>query len=192
MVRFEKIYKAASKTIRNSTKIGIVRLFVLVFFTVISIGCSAIYDSGFVPIPGQPVSGPIEIGSEWVEVIPPKPLIPYGLQQSIVIGYQDYDKNKYSDDFVWNVLNLADGRKTRIEAFLFDDKGESYELQISGIGGVRGGVWFSRRYAEKMVDGKKEYEYQYFPKDRTYTKLRIRSEIPLKCEFIEWRGSTPK
>lgn len=189
MVRFEKIYKAVSKTLRSSTKIGIIRLFVLVFFTVISIGCSAIYDSGFVPIPRQPVSGPIEIGSEWVEVIPPKPLIPYGLQQSIVIGNLDYDRGNYSDGVNGEILNLADGRKTRIEAFLYDDKGENYELQICGAGGT---VFFCRKSIVKIVDGKSEYTFPNLPKDRTYTKLRIRSDITLKCEYVEWSGSVPK
>lgn len=84
---------------------------------------------------------------------------------------------------------MADGRKTRIEAFLFDDKGESYELQIGGTGG---GVTLTRKFVIEIIDGKADYTFLNFPTDRVYVKLKIRSEIPLKFDSIEWRGSKPK
>lgn len=107
--------------------------FLMLTFLLLSSGCGAIYRSGFVPVPHQPISGLIEIGSEWQEIIPPKPLKPYGTMPYMVIGFNDY-RYPYADE-KRERLNLKDGRQTRVEAILYDDKGESYELQISGVGG---------------------------------------------------------
>jgi hypothetical protein len=119
-------------------------------------GCGTIYKTGFVPIPNQPISGPIEIGSEWVEIIPTNAIKPLGFAKSPLNS---------------NILLLKDGRTTQIEAFMFDNEGNSHELQISGFGG--GGFQLYRTN-------------EYFPLDKTYLKLKIRSQIPLKTEGIEW------
>lgn len=86
-------------------------------------------------------------------------------------------------------MNLADGRKTRIEAFLYDDQGESYELQIDGVGV---GVMFYRKRVPLTSDENSPSPAVPFPIDRTFIKLRMRSEILLKCNYIEWVGSNPK
>lgn len=185
--------RAATSFIINITNHSkLIVIFSLFFLVLIFSGCGGIYKSGFVPVPAQPVSGPIEIGPEWVEIIPPAPLKPYGTLQYLVIGYHEYDKNDYSAGRKGEILNLADGRKTRIEAFLYDDRGESYELQITGTGGVGGGISLNRKLKMEVVDGKPEYTLPDFPNDRTYTKLKIQSEIPLKCDRVEWKGSSPK
>jgi hypothetical protein len=160
-------------------------------FTIIGSNCQAIYETGFVPIPDQPISDEVEIGSEWVELTPPKPLIPYGKSQSVEIGFLDYDITKSSRNH--SILHLADGRQTRIEAFLYDDQGNSYPLQIGARGG---GVNFFPRGEKKSADDPDfylgEYSFTSFPTDRTYTKLRMRSEISLKCKYVHWEGSNPK
>ena len=151
--------------------------------------CAGIYQSGFVSVPHQPISSAVTIGSEWVEIVPPTPLKPFGSEQWVNLGYTEYSKSGYSDGVEGTTLNLADGRKTRIEAFLYDDKGENYELQIGGVGG---GVVLSRKMLVINTNGKPDYKALDFPTDRTYTKLRIRSEIPLKVNQIEWVGHNPK
>ncbi len=159
-------------------------------------GCGPIYRSGFVQPPRQPISGPVEIGPEWLELTAPEPLIPYGKNQVIVIGFNDYDKNGASWNEELELLNLSDGRQTRVEAFIYDDRSEEYSLTISGFGGFNGGLWLSRK-SEVNWDNvhnasNPEYSDVGFPQDRRYIKLRIRSEIPLKCDFIAWTGTNPK
>jgi hypothetical protein len=170
--------------------------FVIACFVSIFCGCKTIYKSGFVDVPRQPISGPIEIGPDWVEIIPPKPLVPYGTNQQILLGYHNYDLKNLSQDKTLNVLNLADGRKTIVEALIYDDEGESYALEFGAFGGFNGGVYLSRK-GEIKWDGEPNFSHPdysdvRFPIDRTYTKLKIRSEIPLKCEYVFWTGGNPK
>ena len=160
-------------------------LLILIFVLTLS-GCAAIYRSGFVSVPRQPISDAITIGSEWIEIVPPAPLIPYATLQEVILRFDNYDRKNFTDDLRGEILNLADGRKTKIEAFLFDDKGESYELQIMATGGEGGGFTLGRKMIPDIADGKPNYKYLDFPTDRIYTKLKIRSEIPIKCSKIEW------
>lgn len=155
-------------------------------------GCRNVYQSGFVQIPRQSIAGETEIGGEWREFAAPAPLVPYGSSQSVVLGFTEYDRQNFSDGRTGETLNLADGRKTRIEAFVYDEKGEVYELQITGIGGAGGGVWLSRKFVKKDGGSASEMTAPDFPADRNYTKLKIRSEIPLKCSRIEWVGTNSK
>ncbi len=175
-------------------------IFTVAFFLLNLCGCKTIYNSEFVQPPVQPVSGPIEIGPEWVEIIPPKPLIPYGKYQNIHILNSDFNHNNLNEYYIdRNLLNLADGRKTKIEAVLYDDVGEIYKLGISGRTIIRteddkivpSGIEFSRYLITETINGREEQNIPDFPADRTYTKLKIRSEINLKCQNIEWVGRNP-
>ncbi len=172
--------------------------FLLLFFIIVITlsGCKTIYNSGFVRPPVQPISDSIKIGPEWIEIIPPKPLIPYGKSQYILIGFPFYDRKNYSSDAnKGEVLNLADGRKTKIESFIYDEIGNSYELQISGTGGnIEDGMGFSLGPKLFVIEknGSQEYDAIDFPKDQVFTKLKIRSEILLNSDRIEWRGRNPK
>jgi hypothetical protein len=143
--------------------------FLLITSVIFLCGCKTVYKSGFVSVPRQTFSGPIEIGSDWIEIIPPKPLIQYGTYSGIELDYPGYTTVKIDDK--GQLLTTADGKNTRIEAFLFDDKGESYELKVDGEGS--GIVLLNLE----------------IPTDRTFTKLKIRSETSLKLNRIEWFGN---
>ena len=158
--------------------------FILVIFTIVLGGCDFYYKNmPFVSVPPQTISGPVTIDSNWVEIIPPEPLRVVAHDPWITLGYLEYSNNGFSDRETEDSLNLADGRKTKIEGFLFDDKGESYELQLFGVGS---GIQIGRKMKIEIVNGKSKNIVLNFPSDRTYTKLRIRSEIPLACDKIEW------
>ena len=158
-------------------------LFIFLIITTATGGCDFYYrNMPFASIPAQTISGPVTIGSEWTEIIPPAPLRPIVHDPWITLGYFGYSKDSFADD-KGEVLNLADGRKTKIEAFLFDNKGGVYELQISGTGG---GIMLTRKIKVEIVNGKQRNVVLDFPNDRVYTKLKIRSEIPLECNKIEW------
>lgn len=157
-------------------------------------GCGTIYKSGFVSVPRQPVSDSIEITSEWVEITPPAPLIPYGNSQYIDLECEGYKKNDWSSaGDNENVLELADGRITKIEAFLFDSRGQGFELKVSQTSAgpelVRKG---KVKWSGEPNFSKADYSEVNFPPDSVFTKLRIRSQIPLKCNKIEWTGWNQK
>lgn len=159
-------------------------IFIFVICAAVLSGCDFYYKNmPFVPIPPQKISGAVEIGPEWIEIVPPQPLRPIVHDPWITLGFLGYSKGDYNDRETEESLNLADGRKTKIEAFLFDDKGDSYELQLSGVGG---GIILGRKMKVEIIGGKQENTVLNFPSDRVYTKLKIRSEIPLACDKIEW------
>lgn len=156
-------------------------IFSLFVFVLLASGCQTIYDTGFVPIPEQSIAGPLKIGPEWTEIIPPKPLVPYGFQNSVWVRYFNYQNNpSWSEDL--KSLYLKDGRKTRVDVFLYDEDGKEYEFRISGTGGAGGGVHFSYFREDNSV---------MLPKDKVYTKIRLRSEIELDCEKIGFYSRVP-
>lgn len=187
------VFKAAVKNITASHSKLTISLSVLLFALTLS-GCAAIYRSGFVSVPRQPISGPITIGAEWVEVVPPAPLRPYGNSQFVNLEVEGFKKTgwKYYDDEN-TILELADDRTTNVEAFLFDNKGQSYQLEVSQ---TSGGPQLYRKgkikWSGKPNFSEPDYSEVDFPSDRLFTKLRIRSEISLNCKKIEWVGYNPK
>ena len=76
-----------------------------------------------------------------------------------------------------NIINYSDGRSGRINIVLYDNNGVSYDLRVSSLGEGLGFSWFSS-------DGKE----LKLPSDREYTKLKIRSDIALHVEKIEFNG----
>lgn len=172
---------------------------ILIIFCVSTIsGCDALYRTGFVPIPDQQISAQIVIGKEWLEIVPTQPLKPLGVGNGVVLKNVGYKKSAKVGDRIWSedqtTLFLADGRATRIEAFLFDDKGESYELRIGGVGGANNVVELSTASVQTIKNGEliELKKAQPILTDRTYNKLKIRSEIPINCDGIDWVGSIGK
>lgn len=166
---------------------------IFIFLVVAAIfgGCDFYYKNmPFASIPPQAVSGPVVIGPEWVEITPPEPLKPLVDYQWISLGFYGENKGDFIDfTSKGTFLILEDNKRTRIEAFLFDDKGESYELDVVGRGA---GIILRRKIADKTPNGKSESTSSSFPTDRFYTKLKIRSEISISCDKIEWAGSKPQ
>jgi hypothetical protein len=179
ITQLRKVDIIVSRTESKPSK-AIFYLFMLLLLFMFG-GCGTIYKTGFVPIPNQPISGAIEIGSEWIEIIPPKPLVSF---TSTVISFRgiDYDSRKIALNDLEPLIVLKDGRRTKLEAVLYDNNGESYELRIAALGN---GVDFQRKATYEIVNGKNEIKLHAFPSDRTFTMLKIRSQIPLKCDLIE-------
>ena len=173
----------------KSMKIGF--LYVLVFAAAIfTSGCGKVLDDIFLTKP-QSISGAMEIGSDWKEVIPPEPL-----KSTKSIQYVSLKM----DERIWRnadwevadkklqTLKYPDGRQGKIEAFIVDEHDQRYELHISGIGdGFDLGVLREPRRLDGPPDTAPD-----FPVNRNYVKLRIRSDIPLRLEKIEWSGYDPK
>lgn len=146
---------------------------------------------GFFGSQPQIISESIEIGTEWKEIVPATPLRSTSLHQNISLKMPDSiwrEATWDETDPKRQTLKYQDGKSGKIEAILFDDKGVSYELQINGKGG---GFELGRPVKARNPNEPPSNEPD-FPKDRTYIKLKIRSDIPLKLDKIVWTGYNPK
>lgn len=139
----------------------------------------------------QIISESIEIGTDWKEIVPPAPLKSKTLHHNVSLKMPESiwrDATWDESDQKRQTLKYGDGKRGKIEAILYDNKGESYELQINGKGG---GFDLGRPVKPRNPNEPPSKEPD-FPPDRTYTKLRIRSDVPLRLDKIEWTGYNPK
>jgi hypothetical protein len=125
------------------------------------------------------IHGAIELGTEWVEINPKPPMessqqVQYvGLKLDNVKDWDEKDKKK---------LLLTDGSVLSIEVELSDERGNKYSLVPNRIGKY---VEFGKDKSDIPLSAPPSNEPD-FPQDRVYTKVRIRSERPVKCEQVIW------
>lgn len=139
----------------------------------------------------QIISESIEINSDWKEIVLSVPLESKNLRQNVSLKMPE----SIWREAIWDesdpkrqTLKYGDGKSGKIEAILYDNKGETYELQINGKGG---GFDLGRPVKPRNPNDPPNNQPD-FPTDRVYTKLRIRSDVPLRLDKIEWRGYDPK
>lgn len=168
----------------NTAKKLLVCGLLVVSLTCVAGGCVAyaIYESLSSTI--QPISGAVDIGSEWIEIVPPEPLKAMQVRQEIYLEIPGVTTWSVEDG---KTVKYEDGRSGKIEGTLHDDQGQSYELAISG---KSGGLYLSRKLPPVTYDSPPLATR--FPRDRSYSKLRVRSEVPVNSSKIEWVCSTPK
>jgi hypothetical protein len=157
-------------------------IFICVLFT----GCQPIYNTGFVPIPKQLISNEIEIGNDWIEIVPPESIEPLGPQNWILLRF-DYYKELSKNVRIDHSIILNDGRTVKIEAVLFDNQGNTFDFFPGGYGG--GGVHL---YDESPTNAQ---GVSLNPKrllDRKFTKMKIRSSALIRVDKIEWVSAIPK
>jgi hypothetical protein len=130
------------------------------------------------PLPNltdRELAGVTAVTSEWLE-IRPSPLLRVSSKTPLVILKLEGD---YAPDFGSQKLRYPDGTVGAPAVQLIDDQGNVFPLHFlmaqhldrSGSNAM-GGAGFG------AAD---------LPRDRSYSKLRIRSEKPLKCTSIIWR-----
>jgi hypothetical protein len=124
----------------------------------------------------QPVSGTIEFDTEWKDIVPPSPLQVVENEQSIRLSLAGIKDMTHTDS-----LLLTDGRKVTITAEVFDDQGMRYPLSLGGIGGGQHAYFYRAGDYPPGPD---------FDVERTIVKLRIKSDLPLQVDEIEWVCTT--
>ena len=120
----------------------------------------------------RPVSGPILLGPEWVEVVPPSPLQVSRDEQAVrlrLAGIADMDLH--------DGLKFEDGRRVVIEAEVVDDQGTAYPLALGGIAGSVHAYFYRAGEYPPGSD---------YPADRTIVTLRFRSDPEIEVEEIRW------
>lgn len=129
----------------------------------------------------------LRIGGEWREIIPPRPLRATERIHAISIKTPDVEGRNRRDKSGQS-LEFTNGRTGRVEAVLYDDRGEAHRLQLVGTGnGFDLGVL--DRPAENGSPARRPPD---FPLDRTYRRLKIRSDVPFYAEKIVWTAEIQK
>jgi hypothetical protein len=117
------------------------------------------------PYLDQDVAGATTLSSEWVEIVPPRPLSAERQTNRIVLDVSDRYEPDYEE---WSLL-LPDGSKVKPEVQLVDEFGHVHDLTAPAIG--------ERSMSLENFD---------LPKDREYVKVRIRAPRPLRLSRVYW------
>ena len=121
------------------------------------------------------IAGVTAITSEWLE-IKPDPMLKVSGKTPLVILELEGD---YTPDFGAKKLRYPDGMFSAPEAQLIDDRGNVFPLYL---------LMAHHRNRSSNDLGGAGFGSLDLPGDRSYVKLRIRSEKPMKCSKIIWRG----
>jgi len=131
------------------------------------------------PLPNwsdRDIASETTITSEWLEIKADPALKVSGKTPLVILKLE----GDYAPDFGAQKLRYLDGRDASPDVLLIDDEGNAFPLHLlmaqhrdrSGSNAL-GGAGFG------ALD---------LPRDRSYGKLRIRSDKPMKCSKIIWRG----
>jgi hypothetical protein len=156
------------KTIMIS--LGAVCLVVVVFFLYRRMG----------PLPNltdRNIAGPTVITSEWLE-IKPDPMLKVSVSSKTPLVILELEGD-YAPDFGAQKLRYPDGTFSVPEVQLIDDQGNVFPLYFL--------MAHHRDRAGSNAMGGAGFGSLDLPRDRSYGKLRIRSEKLMKCSKIIWR-----
>jgi hypothetical protein len=127
------------------------------------------------------LSGPVTIGSEWVELHPASPLKPDKTFQWVVLELEpplkyDGDREGSGPDRGKGIL-MPDGETINPEVEAIDQYDNPFKLVFRGaLGGPI--------YGYPDPNG--------LPRDREYKVIRMRSPKPVKCKAVYWFNESSK
>jgi hypothetical protein len=152
----------------NKTKkvLLLVGLICLVPVVIVGLYMSVDLYHFFNPYLDREISGPMTISSQWIEIVPKKPLSVQRQIQYMILDVID----PFDPDYDQWSLRLQDGSIVTPEVQLVDESGNTYNLTSPALDSK--GIGF--RNSE-------------LPKDRAYRAVRIRSNKPIKLSRIYWR-----
>ena len=121
------------------------------------------------------ITGSTAINSQWLEIKTTPVLKPSGKSSLVILELE----GDYSPDFQTQMLRFPDGSLGMPEVQLVDQQGRVFPLHFLMVhhrdrtgSNVMGGVGFGS---------------PDLPTDRSYGKLRVRSDKPIQCSKIIWR-----
>ena len=150
--------------------VGLVLVIPVAFFSFSKLG--EIYRL-FNPYLDQEIAGPTIVSSEWLEFVPKRPLKVERQIQMIVL---DLDKSITLERDGAGLV-LPDGSVVTPEVQIIGDDGKTYSLNHPSS-------WSNPQTGTTYV----EFSLPDLPKDRAYSKVRIRADKPVRCKRIFWRN----
>ena len=121
------------------------------------------------------IAGATEINSEWLEIKPDPPLQFIGKTPLVILELE----GDYAPDFGARKLRYPDGTFSAPEMQLIDEQGNVFSLYLL--------MAHHRDRTGSSAMGGAGFGSLDLPRDRSYVKLRIRSEKPMKVSKIIWR-----
>src|SRR6476660_2781946 len=122
------------------------------------------------------IAGATAITSQWLEIGPAPSLKPSSKQSLLILELE----GDYTPDFQANMLRLPDGTMGVPEVQLVDQQGHVFPLHFLMV--------HHRDRTGSSVMGGAGFGAPDLPSDRSYGKVRVRSDKPIKCSKIIWRG----
>ena len=145
---------------------GICALAILVFGTWLVIGIATSESE-------QVVSGPVILSSQWLELAPKTSLRPTKQFQNIVLEV-DPTEGLVEDNLHPERMQIASGVLLKPEIQLLDSQGNIFVAEVT-----RSKV--PSRYNNGLVGYVSD-----LPRDRTYARVRVRSNVPIHLSKIVW------
>ena len=124
------------------------------------------------PYLDQELAGPTTTASQWLEIVPESPLRVERQRHLIAL---DLDKSIHTEQG-GSLLVLPDGSIVRPQVELVGKDGKTYELNVPSL--------FLTNTGELLA----YFSGDDLPNDKTYIKVRIRSDRPVPCNRIFWRN----
>jgi hypothetical protein len=137
----------------------------------------------------QPVSGPIDIGREWTELVPPKPLRAVSFSNYLIVAAKGLDETLDTSRF--RSIKFPDGSTGKIEARLYDEKGNAVDFDYY-VWSDKNVVTLRKKGTRFPEDGGTPATNPDFPYNTTFVRVQIRSDVNLHCDSVEWGGHTGK
>jgi hypothetical protein len=150
-----------------------VTTFSLVFLS----SCSGIQEKMY-PVVNQKIYGPVIIKDEWLEIIPKEPLKATRDVSEVILWFAD----RYEPKLELKGVRSPDGRTITPEVQLVAQDGTTYQLTVSSLDETGIGFRLHSFNSTPMS----------LPKDKIYSRVRVRSNSALKCSSIIWRNYNPR
>ncbi len=155
----------------------------IVIFTFILLVCLAttgffgIFITGklyrwYNPYLDQELAGPTTTTSQWLEIVPESPLRVERQRHMIALAL---DKSIRTEPKGSGLL-LTDGSIVRPQVELVGTDNKTYQLNVPSLFLLNTGEILAYFSSEDL------------PNDKTYIKVRIRSDRPVRCNRIFWRN----
>jgi len=121
----------------------------------------------------QIVSGPVVLSPEWKEFVPSKALRPMKQSQEIVLDVEP-SEGLVVDNLHGDRMQLANGVSLHPQIQLVDSQGNIFDAHVS------------RYPVPSLYENGISGYVSNLPKDRNFTKVRVRSESPVRLSRIVW------
>jgi hypothetical protein len=158
----------------NFSTSGLIIILLLILTALIGAGCKTFFSDPKPPAKVK-VAEERQLNEQWLEIVPPGLL-----EASAKIHFVALKLPNVKDwaDEKKERLRLADGSDVKIEIELTDEKGGSTLLFPNGFGEY---VEFGKRTVNK-----EKPEEAYFKTGERFSKIRLRSDKPIRAEEIIW------
>ncbi len=122
------------------------------------------------------IAGSIAISSQWLEITPAPALKPSAKTSFVILELE----GDYTPDFQAQMLRFPDGALGMPDVQLVDEQGNVFPLHFLMV--------HHRDRTGSNVMGGAGFGAPDLPADRSYGKVRVRSDEPMKCSKIIWRS----